>query len=82
MVEFDAWIINNSQKSKKTAAQPPAGKGRKGKEKQPNWVKANSLGIIEAAAALEYFGPSQLYWEGGYAGERNIQDVRPLLSIK
>jgi hypothetical protein len=82
MVEFDTWIINNSRKSKKTGAQPPVGKGRKGKEKQPNWVKANSLGILDAAAAHEYFGPAQLYWEGGYAGERKIQDVRPLLSIK
>ena len=45
-------------------------------------MKANSLGILDAAAAHEYFGPAQLYWEGGYAGERKIQDVRPLLSIK
>jgi hypothetical protein len=45
-------------------------------------VKSNSLGILSVAKAHEHFGPLLLNWEGGYAGERKIQDVKPLLTIK
>jgi hypothetical protein len=52
------------------------------KNKKPNFVKGNSLGILAVAKAHEHFGPLLINWEGGYAGERKIQDVKPLLSIK
>jgi hypothetical protein len=52
------------------------------KKKKPNFVKSNSLGILSVAKAHDHFGPLILNWEGGYAGERKIQDVKPLLSIK
>ena len=45
-------------------------------------MKSNSLGILSVAKAHEHFGPLLLNWEGGYAGERKIQEVKPLLSIK
>ena len=47
-----------------------------------NFVKSNSLGILAAADAHEYFGPAILNWEGGFGGERKIQDVKPLLGIR
>lgn len=52
------------------------------KKKNPNFVKGNSLGILAVARAHEHFGPLLLNWEGGYAGERKMQEVKPLLSIK
>lgn len=52
------------------------------KRKQPNFVKSNSLGILSAADSHHYLGPAVLHWEGGYGGERKIQEVKPLLSIK
>lgn len=51
-------------------------------KKKPNFVKSNSLGILCAAEAHDYLGPAILHWEGGYSGERKIQEVKPLLSIK
>jgi hypothetical protein len=50
--------------------------------KDPNYLKSNSLGILYAGEAHHYYGPTVLHWEGGYAGERKIQEVKPLLSIK
>jgi hypothetical protein len=49
---------------------------------KPNFVKSNSLGILSVSESHEYFGPAILHWEGGYSGERKIQEVKPLLSIK
>ena len=49
---------------------------------KPNFVKSNSLGLIAAAEAHDYFGPAILNWEGGFTGERKIQDVKPLLGIR
>ena len=54
-------------------------KRQKGK---PNFVKSNSLGILSVSQAHSKFGPLILNWEGGYAGERKIQEVKPLLGIK
>ena len=48
----------------------------------PNYVKSNSLGLLAAVEAHEYFGPAILNWEGGFTGERKIQDVKPLLGIR
>ena len=50
--------------------------------KDPNFVKSNSLGILAAGESHHYHGPTILHWEGGYAGERKIQEVKPLLFIK
>jgi hypothetical protein len=52
------------------------------KRKLPNFVKSNSLGVLSAADSHNYLGPAVLHWEGGYGGERKIQEVKPLLSIK
>jgi hypothetical protein len=52
------------------------------KKKNPNFTKSNSLGILSVAKAHEQFGPLLLNWEGGYAGERKIQEIKPLLTIK
>ena len=49
---------------------------------KPNFVKSNSLGILSVSQAHDKFGPLILNWEGGYAGERKIQEVKPLLGIK
>ena len=49
---------------------------------KPNFVKSNSLGLMAAAEAHAYFGPAVLNWEGGFTGERKIQDVKPLLGIR
>jgi hypothetical protein len=57
-------------------------KGSNTKEKQPNFVKSNSLGLLECAYAHAWFGPCMLHWEGSYSGEKKIQEVKPLLGIK
>jgi hypothetical protein len=49
---------------------------------KPNFVKSNSLGILSVSQAHNKFGPLILNWEGGYAGERKIQEVKPLFGIK
>lgn len=56
---------------------------RKGNSKDKyNFCKSNSLGILSAAKAHRYLGPAFLWWEGGWAGERKIQDAKPQLGIK
>ena len=52
------------------------------KKRSPNFVKSNSLGLLVAANAHSYHGPATLNWEGGWHGERKIQQVKPLLHIK
>ena len=52
------------------------------KKRQPNFVKSNSLGLLVAANTHSYHGPAMLNWEGGWYGERKIQQVNPLLHIK
>ena len=51
-------------------------------KKNPNYVKSNSLGILTCAEAHEDMGPAVLHWEGGWEGERKIQQMKPLLNIK
>jgi hypothetical protein len=55
---------------------------KKGTKSNPNFVKSNSLGILSVARSHNIFGPLLLNWEGGYHGERKIQEVKPLLGIK
>ena len=50
--------------------------------KLPNFVKANSLGMLAADQSHIFHGPAMLHWEGGWHGERKIQQVKPLLHIK
>ena len=52
------------------------------KKRSPNFVKSNSLGLLVAANTHSYHGPATLNWEGGWHGERKIQQVKPLLHIK
>ena len=52
------------------------------KKRQPNFVKSNSLGLLVVANTHSYHGPAMLNWEGGWYGERKIQQVKPLLHIK
>ena len=52
------------------------------KKRSPNFVKSNSLGLLVAANTHSYHGPAMLNWEGGWHGERKIQQVKPLLHIK
>ena len=53
------------------------------KKRQPNFVKSNSLGWLVVANTHSYHGPATLNWEGGWHGERKIQQVKPaLLHIK
>ena len=52
------------------------------KKRSPNFVKSNSLGFLVAANTHSYHGPATLNWEGGWHGERKIQQVKPLLHIK
>ena len=47
------------------------------KKRQPN-----SLELLVAANTHSYHGPATLNWEGGWHGERKIQQVKPLLHIK
>ena len=56
-------------------------KSDKGK-KLPNFVKSNSLGILSCTSTHQDMGPALLHWEGGWEGERKIQQLKPLLSIK
>ena len=56
-------------------------KSDKGK-KNPNFVKANSLGILSCVRTHLDMGPAVLHWEGGWEGERKIQQLKPLLHIK
>jgi hypothetical protein len=37
---------------------------------------------MSVAKSHKRFGPLILNWEGGYSGERKIQEIKPLLSIK
>ena len=52
------------------------------KNRQPNFVKSDSLGLLVVANTHSYHGPATLNWEGGWHGERKIQQVKPLLHIK
>ena len=52
------------------------------KKRQPNFVKSNSLGLLATANTHSYYGPAALNWEGGWHGERKIQQLKPLLHIK
>ena len=52
------------------------------KKRQPNFVKSNSLGLFVADNTHSYHGPTTLNWEGGWHGERKIQQGKPLLHIK
>ena len=52
------------------------------KKRQPKFLKSNSLGLLVAANTHSYHGPATLNWEGGWHGERKIQQVKPLLHIK
>ena len=52
------------------------------KKRSPNFVKSISLGLLVAANTHSYHGPATLNWEGGWHGERKIQQVKPLLHIK
>ena len=71
MVSMDKILKPLMEKKKDTNKMP-----------KPNFVKSNSLGLLEAAKAHKYFGPAILHWEGGHMGERTIQDAKPLMSIK
>ena len=98
MVEMDRWLLNQPDPDEEDdeavsgdappsapvsdAASPESTDDGTGKKKQPNFVKPNSLTLLSAAESHLYHGPATLYYEGGWAGERKIQSVRPLLSIK
>ena len=79
--------VNNRTMGQPTVTSSPAVKGKRKRRKGStmgnfNFVKSNSLGLIAAAEAHEYFGPAVLNWEGGFTGERKIQDVKPFLGIR
>jgi hypothetical protein len=79
MMEDDMMATNtitNQTKKKKTK------KGKREKPKFPNFIKSNSLGIMSVAKSHNVFGPLILNWEGGYSGERKIQEIKPFLGIK
>ena len=67
------YMTGNSDKQITTAIR---------KKRLPNFVKSNSLGLLVAANTHSYHGPTTLNWEGGWHGERKIQQVKPLLHIK
>ena len=45
-------------------------------------LRSNTLGLLSVASHHEEMGPASLHWEGGFKGERKIQQVKPALSIK
>ena len=51
-------------------------------KRQPNFVNSNSLELLVEAITHSYHGPETLNWEGGWHGERKIQQVKSLLHIK
>ena len=51
-------------------------------KKMNNIMKSNSLGLLAVTRFHNEMGPATLHWEGGFAGERKIQQVKPALSIK
>ena len=98
MVEIDQllltpqWMPNNEEVNKNenrdcamedlmaSTSEPMT--SNRGKKKQPNLVKLNSLGLLVAASTHSYHGPAMLHWEGGWQGEQKIQQVKQLLHIK
>lgn len=97
MVEMDRWIEeikktvtpaaggadedhNNTEQAGPTKNKKSA--NFRNRAKKPNFVKGNSLGLLAAADAHKYFGPAILHWEGDFAGEKKIQEVKPRLGIK
>jgi len=68
----------SGRKRKRTSKKPK----KKGEKDAYNFCKGNSLGILSVADAHRYHGPAGLHWEGGWAGERKIQPIKPQLSIK
>ena len=81
MVELDRFFMQSTGNNEQPGSQSSlAIRGRK--KKMPNFVKANSLGILSAAEIHRKQGPAVLHWEGTWSGERKIQPVRPLLSVK
>ena len=57
-------------------------KEKSSRMKLPNYVKSNSLGMLAAAQSHIFHGLAMLHREGGWHGERQIQQVKPLLHIK
>ena len=45
-------------------------------------LKSNSLGLLSVKKYHDEMGTAVLHWEGGFAGERKIQEVKPALYIK
>jgi hypothetical protein len=90
MVEMDRLLItlkpdaaiSTDHADQVAAANPNKKKTRKARKAAPNFVKANSLGLMAAADAHAFFGPAILHWEGGYRGERKIQEVKPRMGIR
>jgi len=84
-VSNSAAQVSNSAAHAISSAGDDAQPSKKRKKKMKhnyNFCKSNSLGILAVAEAHRYLGPAMLHWEGGWAGERKIQQAKPLLSIK
>jgi hypothetical protein len=64
------------------ATPPPPKKWGPGKQKEPNFCKSNSLGILSAAFMHWFLGPAQLHWEGSWLLERKIQPAKGEMPIK
>ena len=70
-------------KKKGTSTNGRSGSSKKKFKAKKPFVKSTSLGLLTAGSeAHRYFGPAHLYWEGDFAGERGIVDMKPLMSIK
>ena len=72
MFEMDVLVGSDGQSGSESV----------GSAKLSHVMKSNSLGLLFISEYHDDMGPACLHWEGGFEGERKIQQVKPALSIK
>jgi hypothetical protein len=78
LFEMDHTILGVSDGGQEET-EPNRGRTKKGKL---NFAKSVSLAALGVNEAHKYFGPARLYHEGGWPGERKIQQPKAFLHVK
>jgi len=85
MVEMDRMLLKlptpgedeeEAQEEGVSAAQEEGVSTSRGKKKNPTFTKSISLGTMAFSKYHEYAGPSRLYYEGDFSGEKKSRQLR------